>query len=172
MSRRIASDADKICPENGTICTTYGRTPLELEEQREAPWIGYWQPRQGALPMEYSNRPIPPSTEEYHRRADLLDSELQADPELAEGSAGAGRIGLFAVAIIAILGVVFFGLNNSATGPTNTASTTQSMPAPSSGPAINAAPGQTTGSAPPPAIRDVTPPSPSAKPAPSQPSNQ
>jgi hypothetical protein len=74
------------------------------------------------------------------RRTAQLDNELQPDPELAEGRAGGGRITLFAIAIIAILGVVFYGLNNPSTAPTSTAQTTTTSPA--TPPA-----GQTTGSA-------------------------
>ena len=74
------------------------------------------------------------------RRTAQLDNELQPDPELAEGRAGGGRIALFAIAIVAILGVVFYGLNNPSIAPTSTAQTTTTAPA--TPPA-----GQTTGSA-------------------------
>lgn len=74
------------------------------------------------------------------RRTAQLDDDLQFDPELAEGRAGGGRIALFAIAIVAILGVVFYGLNNPSNAPTSTAQTTTSLPA--TPPA-----GQTTGSA-------------------------
>ena len=47
-----------------------------------------------------------------------LDSDLQVDPELAEGPAGGGRIALFAVGVAVILGAVFYGLNNSSINPT------------------------------------------------------
>ena len=56
------------------------------------------------------------------RRSEQFDSDLQADPELAEGPAGGGRIALFAIALVAILGVVFYGLNNSSTSPETTRS--------------------------------------------------
>lgn len=100
-----------------------------------------------------------PSNEELRQRAERLDNELQPDPELAEGPASGSRITLFAIAIIAILGVVFYGLNNSAIAPegSTTASqtapaTTGSNPAPANpaqkdANAPNTAPGQTTGSA-------------------------
>ena len=74
------------------------------------------------------------------RRTAQLDDDLQFDPELAEGRAGGGRIALFAIAIVAILGVVFYGLNNPSVAPTSTAQTTTTSPA--TPPA-----GQTTGSA-------------------------
>ncbi len=76
------------------------------------------------------------------RRTAQLDNELQPDPELAEGPAGGGRIALFAIAIVAIIGVVFYGLNNPsiAPQPESTAQTTTTAP-------VTPAPGQTTGSA-------------------------
>ncbi len=93
------------------------------------------------------------NNEMLRRRAERFDEELQADPELAEGQAGGGRIALFAVAIIAILGVVFYGLNNPSIAPVTTAQTTTS-------------PGQTTGSA---SSTQTSPPPASTPPAASQP---
>lgn len=102
------------------------------------------------------------------RRADQFDNELQADPELAEGPASGGRIAVFAIALVAILGVVFYGLNSSSTSPdaTPTAQTTPASPS-ASGTAQAPRPpaGQTTGSssmnpaqpAPPPAARPSNP---------------
>lgn len=84
------------------------------------------------------SRPMPGSDERL-RGASQFDSDLQADPELAEGRSSGGRIALFAIAIVAILGVVFYGLNNaSMTSPEgqSSAQTTTAPPA-----------GQTTGSA-------------------------
>lgn len=105
--------------------------------------------------MAYQRDPSDLNRTDELRRRQALDNELQADPELAEGPASGGRMALFAVAVIAILGVVFYGLNNS---PTNTA---QTPPATISTPAQqnaqtntmspanpNANPGQTTGAAP------------------------
>lgn len=94
-------------------------------------------------------RPMPGSDERL-RSASQFDGDLQPDPELAEGRAGGGRIALFAIAIVAILGVVFYGLNNaSMTSPEgqSSAQTTTAPPA-----------GQTTGSA-------TTAPRPAAPPA-------
>lgn len=100
------------------------------------------------------------SQDEELRRQQRLDNELQADPELAEGPASGGRMALFAIAILAVLGVVFYGLNNTSTSPTSTAqnppattsSTAQNSPgmmAPKSNTVNpNMAPGQTTGAAP------------------------
>ena len=80
-----------------------------------------------------------------------LESELQADPELAEGPAGGSKIALFAVGIAIVLGAVFYGLNNTSMHPTETSPTAQN-PAPAT--AQNAAPMPPT---PPPGMRDVTP---------------
>ncbi len=96
------------------------------------------------------NRADAPDDEVARRRADQIDYELQADPELAEGPASGGRIALFAIALIAILGVVFYGLNSPGPSPdaTPTAQTTPAAPAPG-GMAQSPRPpaGQTTGSA-------------------------
>jgi hypothetical protein len=83
------------------------------------------------------------------RRRARLDNELQPDPELAEGPAGSGRIALFAIAIIAILGVVFYGLNNPSLAPqsTSTAQTTTAPPVNNDVAATRPPVGQTTGSA-------------------------
>jgi hypothetical protein len=92
------------------------------------------------------------------RRQARLDNELQPDPELAEGPASGGRIAVFAVAIAVIVGVVFYGLNNSPIHQAGTSSTAQNT-APASSPAApagmrdvtphsNTQPGTTTGAAP------------------------
>lgn len=106
------------------------------------------------------------------RRAERFDNELQADPELAEGPASGGRIALFAIALVAVLGVVFYGLNSSSTSPESTP-TAQTTPA--SPPASNTAQaprppaGQTTGSAMKPA--QPAPPPAANNPAPAAPQN-
>lgn len=99
------------------------------------------------------------SQEEWRRRQ-TLDNELQADPELAEGPAGGGRMALFAIAALAILGVVMYGLNS--TSPTSTASNPPAQTTSSNTPvpgtlSPNANPGQTTGSAPAPAPQAAPP---------------
>ena len=89
-----------------------------------------------------------------------LDSELQMDPELAEGPASSSRIALFAVGIAVVLGAVFYGLNNSSINQASTAppaTTAQNAPVASPPPAppgmrdvtprANSEPGMTTGSA-------------------------
>lgn len=94
-----------------------------------------------------------------------LDNDLQIDSELAEGPASNTRVALFAVGIAVVLGVVFYGLNQSSlhqqasTAPApassqNTAST--SPPEAPSGmrdvtPHPNSQPGTTIGAAPAPA---------------------
>lgn len=95
------------------------------------------------------SRPMPGSDERL-RSASQFDSELQPDPELAEGRAGGGRIALFAIAIVAILGVVFYGLNNGSMTSPEGQSSAQTSTAPPAG--------QTTGSA-------TTAPRPAAPPA-------
>ncbi len=100
-----------------------------------------------------------PADEDIRRPA-RLDSELQADPELAEGPVSGPRVVMFAIAIAVVMGAVFYGLNNSSinqagTIPTAaTAQNTQSSPpmAPPGmrdvTPRANTAPGMTTGAAP------------------------
>jgi hypothetical protein len=109
----------------------------------------------------------PSNDELLRRRADQFDNELQADPELAEGPASGGRIAVFAIALVAILGVVFYGLNTSSTSPDATP-TAQTTPASPSGGTAQAPAGQTTGSA----MRPAQPTSPpAANPAPAAPQN-
>lgn len=110
--------------------------------------------------------------EVLRRRTEQFDSELQADPELAEGPAGGGRIALFAIALVAILGVVFYGLNSSSTSPdaTPTAQTTPASPsAGGTAQAPRTPAGQTTGSA----MKPAQPAAPPAanNPAPAAPQN-
>jgi len=96
------------------------------------------------------NDPYAASTnDDALRRSAQLDNELQADPELAEGPASGGRIALFAIALVAILGVVFYGLNSSSTSPdaTPTAQTAPSTPSGGMAQTPRAPAGQTTGSA-------------------------
>jgi hypothetical protein len=79
-------------------------------------------------------------------RAGRFDTELQPDPELAEGPASSGKVALFALAVALILGTVFYGLNNSTV---NQAGTTP--------PAQTAQQTQPASPAAPPGMRDVTP---------------
>src|SRR3979411_2707972 len=83
-------------------------------------------------------------TDDIHRQA-RLDSELQSDPELAEGPASAGKVAMFAIAIAVVLGAVFYGLNNPSVNNSGTSETTKTA---QTQPATPAAP---------PGMRDVTP---------------
>ena len=100
-----------------------------------------------------------PSIEEMRRR-DRMEGEFQADPELAEGPASRTRVALYAVAILAVLGALFYGLN-AANNSSQTASNTPTSAPPSSmaqstpqppvrnvTPGPNTSPGVTTGQAP------------------------
>ena len=115
--------------------------------------------------MAYQPNPDDPyraglSEEEIRHQARLnsLDNELQADPSLAESSAGGAKVAMFAVAIAVVLGALFYGLNNTTvnqagTTPENrTAQTQPANPAAPPGmrdvtPRSNIQPGTTTGAA-------------------------
>ena len=88
-------------------------------------------------------------TDDDVRRQSRLDTELQPDPELAEGPASGGKVAMFALAIAILLGAVFYGLNNTSVkqGDTSTAQN-NSQAAPPAAPRVNTNPGTTTGSAP------------------------
>jgi hypothetical protein len=102
------------------------------------------------------------SSEQYREPPPRFDEELQIDPELSEGPAGAGKMALFAVCIALVLGAVFYGLNNSSPNLASTApaQTAQTQPAtPQAPPGVrdvtpktdgqpNTQPGMTTGAAP------------------------
>jgi len=101
--------------------------------------------------MAYERNPNEPfsSADDEYRRSARLDSELQPDPELAEGPASGGRVAMFAVAVALILGAVFYGLNNTSINQAGTSSTAQNIGQPSMA--------QTSPPAAPPGMRDVTP---------------
>ena len=97
--------------------------------------------------------------DEEIRRQARLNSELQTDPRLAEGPASGGKIAMFAIAIAVVLGVAFYGLNNSSMNPAGTGPSTAQNSPQSSPPAAptgmrdvtprnNTEPGMTTGAAP------------------------
>jgi hypothetical protein len=113
-------------------------------------------------------------TDDEIKRQARLDSELQPDPELAEGPASGAKVAMFAIAIALVLGAVFYGMNNSSINQAGTSSTAQnaqntpqtSPPAAPSGmrdvtPRANTGQGTTTGAAP---ARPQTPPAPAANP--------
>ena len=78
-----------------------------------------------------------------------FDNDLQADPELAEGPASNGRIAMFAVGIAIVLGLVFYGLNNTSMTQQNAATTPT--------PANTQKSAETSPPAAPPGMRDATP---------------
>lgn len=78
------------------------------------------------------------------RRSTRLDQELQDSPELSAGGMSAGRVAAAVVAVLVLIGAVFYGMNMSANAPTSTA--TPSTPAATQDNAQNT-----------PAVRDVTP---------------
>jgi len=91
------------------------------------------------------------------------DKEWQADPELAERPGSGGRMAVYALGIVVLLGAVFYGLNNTSMAPsdaTKTASqsapTTQDRAPTAQTPTNNMA---DSNSKPPvaPGVRDVTP---------------
>lgn len=116
--------------------------------------------------MTYQPNPNDPyraamSDDEFRRqpRLNRLDNELQPDPELADGSAGGGKIAMFVIAIALVMGALFYGLNNSRVnqaGTTPSSQTAQTQPAtPTAPPGMrdvtpraNGEPGVTTGAAP------------------------
>ena len=78
-----------------------------------------------------------------------IDNDLQVDPELAEGPVRNGRLALFAVGIAIVLGLVFYGLNNTSMTRQNAATTPT--------PANTQKSAETSPPAAPPGMRDVTP---------------
>ena len=122
--------------------------------------------------MSYQPNPNDPyrlSDDEIRRQARLnsLDNEIRPDPELGEGPASGAKVVMFAIAIAVVMGVVFYGLNNTSinqAGTTPPAQTAQTQPAnpPAAPPGMrdvtprsNDQPGMTTGAAP---ARPATPP--------------
>jgi len=78
-------------------------------------------------------------------RAVRTDSNLQPDPTLQEGRASSSRVTLLAFAAAIVLGLVFYGLNNSHLKRASTAPPIQT--AQPNSPAPNSQSGVTTGSA-------------------------
>lgn len=76
-----------------------------------------------------------------------IDNDLQVDPELVEGPNG--RLAMFAVGIAIVLGLVFYGLNNTSITQQNAATTPT--------PANTQRSAETSPPAAPPGMRDVTP---------------
>jgi hypothetical protein len=122
--------------------------------------------------MSYQPNPNDPyrlSDDEIRRQARLnsLDNEIRPDPELDEGPASGAKVVMIAIAIAVVMGVVFYGLNNTSINQASTtppAQTAQTQPAnpPAAPPGMrdvtprsNDQPGMTTGAAP---ARPATPP--------------
>ena len=105
-----------------------------------------------AIISEIRSGPMSTST----RSPAQFDNDLQVDPELAEGPASNSRIALFAVGIAVVLGLVFYGLNNSSRNQQNAAT----APAP----ATTAQKSASTSPPAPPGMRDVTPRAPNSQP--------
>lgn len=78
-------------------------------------------------------------------RAVRSDSKLQPDPILQEGRPSSSRTTLLAIAVAVILGLVFYGLNDSNFRRSSTAPPIQTTQ--SKSPAPNSQSGVTTGSA-------------------------
>jgi hypothetical protein len=111
----------------------------------------------------YQGVPYNPMPADDMRRPPVLDSDLQIDPELAEGRAGGGRVAIYALGAAIVLGAVFYGLNNTSINPGTGTATTQTAPATRDtaqskpGPTNNIADSGSSKPAVPPGIRDVTP---------------
>lgn len=76
------------------------------------------------------NDPYRPDVGTENPDPQRFDRELQADPELAEGRASGSRMMVYGVAILALLGVVFYGMNSGSMNPSEATKTaTQSTPA-------------------------------------------
>jgi hypothetical protein len=97
----------------------------------------------------YPNDPYrAPMTDGEYPRTQRFDTELQADPELAEGPSSTGRIAAYAVGIAILLGAVFYGLSHSSSpNQASTPPTTRAAQTQPAAPANNNAPGVTTGAA-------------------------
>ena len=107
------------------------------------------------------NERIPPDPYNPYRDSDFnrsarIDNEYQFDPELREGVPSRGRVALFAVAIVLLLGAVFYGLNHTNPEQASTAPPAQTVQRNPASPQTgmgdttrpNASPGTTTGAAP------------------------
>ncbi|MBV9530274.1 MAG: hypothetical protein JO283_04160 [Bradyrhizobium sp.] len=85
-----------------------------------------------------------PSDDDVERAA-RQDTELQPDPELAEGPASNSKILLLALAAALVLGALFYGLNNTRIHEASTAPPAQKAQPQAANP--NNQTGMTTGSA-------------------------
>lgn len=99
-------------------------------------------------PDDPSRRDIDPNDP---RSPSQLDAQLQADPEMREGPVTAGRLALFAIAIVMVFAAVLYGMGGPVGGPTNPSVATKTSSQPNQTDANNNAPPV------PPGVRDVTP---------------
>jgi hypothetical protein len=122
--------------------------PREPGDDRRADWTDDDMRLRASMAAEAPPRP--------RRRDEDLNDFPQADPELAERRTGVGRIALYAVAALLIIGAVLYGVSQNGTTtasnpePANTAANTPNPPQPpvrNVTPGPNAQPGTTTGSA-------------------------
>ena len=91
-------------------------------------------------PRDRNYRKDPTRTYIDDRRSPAdAENDMQVDPVMTEGPASNSRITLFAIGIAVILGVVFYGLNNSSL---------QQQQASTAPIHTNSQPGTTTGAAP------------------------
>ena len=99
--------------------------------------------------MAYPTNPDDPyrtnPRDEEIRRAERFDNDLQPDPELAETPASGGRIALYALAIVVVLGAAVYGFSHSSTQQAGTTPASQTAQTQSGTPPA------------PPGMRDVTP---------------
>ena len=102
-------------------------------------------------------RPNP--LDDEHAQPRRFDNELQPDPQLAEGPASGSRVAVYTLGAVILLGVVFYGLNNSSTTTTavQNAPVTQDTAKKAPAPTNNIADSSTEKTPLPPGVRDVTP---------------
>jgi hypothetical protein len=114
--------------------------------------------------MSYDPNRLTDPTRTYiddRRSPSDLNNALQPDPQLAEGPASNTRVTMMALGIAVVLGLVFYGMNqstvqqqaSSAPMPANGQSSSTALPTPPPGmrdvtPRSNTQPGMTTGAAP------------------------
>jgi len=133
-----------------------------------------------AYPINPNDPYRPNPDDDEIRRSALRGDELQVNPDLEEGSTSGSRIAMYAVGAALVLGVLFYGLNNSnmhqagTTPPSQSAQTEPASPPPTppgmrdvtprATDSLNTNPGTTTGAAParpaPPAGTTNAPPAP------------
>jgi hypothetical protein len=104
------------------------------------------------FPNDPYRSPPTDMTDSEYTRAQRMDNELQADPELAEGPTSTGKIAAYALGIAILLGAVFYGMsyspkNDQAANPPASQSAQTQPASPNNASPNNATPGVTTGAA-------------------------